>query len=131
MILEYFLKSYSQVLADFFRTQAKHVNQGIDVLSQIKPVSDGGAPNFLELVLKVFSACFKYQAPLSVAQFFDSNQKKDAESLVATKSQLVIDILNYGLSYQAEHNQSLEGLPQHMISVQERQKGEDELLSRV
>ena len=75
LILEYFLKSYSQVLADFFRSQTKIVNNGVDVLMHMKPVSDGGAPSFLSLVLQVFNQCFKYESPLSVAQFFDTSSR--------------------------------------------------------
>jgi hypothetical protein len=58
--LDYFLKSYSQVIADFFHSQAQVVNGGIDTLSQIKPVSEGGGPTFLGLVIQVFAASFKY-----------------------------------------------------------------------
>jgi len=50
-ILEYFLKNYSNVLTEFFRNQAKMANGGMDLLSQIKPVTDGGAPSFLGLVI--------------------------------------------------------------------------------
>ena len=32
-ILEYFLKTYSQILADFFKAQAINMNGGVDVLS--------------------------------------------------------------------------------------------------
>lgn len=101
LILEYFLKSYSQVLADFFRAQAKLVNAGIDVLSEMKPASEeGGASAFFALVLQVFSVCFKYQAQLSVSQFFDvSSKAQNNESIVAMKSQIVIDILTYGMTY--------------------------------
>ena len=103
LILEYFLKSYSQVLADFFRTQTKMISNGAEVLSQMKPVSDGGAPSFFDLVLQVFNLCFKYEAPLSVAQFFDTSSRAQQETIVSLKSQILIDILTYGLTYQSQH----------------------------
>ena len=100
LILEYFLKSYSQVLADFFRTQSEILNKGLDVLSHMKPVSDGGAPSFLSIVLQVFHQSFKYEAPLTVSQFFDTSSRAQQENIVSLKSQMLIDILSYGLSYQ-------------------------------
>ena len=69
------------------------------MLAQMKPASDGGAPTFLSLVMQVFNTCFKYEAPLTVAQFFDVTNRTSQESIVALKSQLVIDILTYGLTY--------------------------------
>lgn len=75
------------------------VNAGIDVLSEMKPASEGGASTFFAVVLQVFSLCFKYQAQLSVSQFFDTSAKAQNESVVAMKSQIVIDILTYGLTY--------------------------------
>jgi len=61
------LKSYSQVIADFFHSQAQVVRGGIEAIAQTKPVSEGGGPSFLGLIIEVFAACFKYQSPLSVA----------------------------------------------------------------
>ena len=146
LILEYFLKSYSQVLADFFRAQTKLVSSGVDVLSSMKPVSDGGAPSFFALVLQVFNQCFKYESPLTLAQFFDTTARAQSEAVVTMKSQMLIDILTYGLTYQSQHlaHQAVDlqavGLqavdlsgnnPAHLVSIQQdRARNEEELMSR-
>ena len=64
-----------------------------------KPVSDGGAPSFLTLVLQVFEGYFGYEAPLTVSQFFESSARAQSEAIVSLKSQILIDILTQGLSY--------------------------------
>jgi len=38
-----------------------------------------------------------------VAQFFDATAGSSKEHIVALKSQLVIDILTYGLTFQSQH----------------------------
>jgi len=142
-IIHYFLTAYSQTISHFFRSQVKHLNSGIDVLAQIKPITEGGAPNFLSLVLQVFSLSFSYEAPLSVTQFFDVGSRLP-DSLVALKSQLVIDILTCGLAFQSQYQQPTtqpEVDPslvsnsdpmntKHLVSIQDLLKGEDELMTR-
>lgn len=103
-ILEYFLIRYSQVIADFFHGQVQLISGCQDALTFLKPVADGGAASFLSLVMKVFNNCFKYQSPITVSQFFDSNSREaTSDAMVSHKSQLVIDILTYGLTYLSQH----------------------------
>lgn len=66
-ILEYFLINYSNTIADFFRSQVKQLNDGVNVLTHMKPVGEGGAQAFLSLVLQVFKACFKYESLITAA----------------------------------------------------------------
>ena len=59
--------------------------------------------NFLHLVLQVFRSSFNYQAPMTVTQFFqytplDGPGAEANKDIVSNKSQLIIDLLNLGLS---------------------------------